>query len=99
MRAPPPAEELEARKLTVIGAVSRRFETTEDLAGTIASDGILRTPRLVLEEDGVEADAGPSKRVISRSNAEKLRGRTWAVTVNVGDCSIGASEMAWEAPP
>jgi len=39
----------------------------------IASDGILRTPRLVLQEDGVEAGAGPSERVISRSNAEKLR--------------------------
>ena len=34
---PAPAEELEARKLTVIGAVSRRFETTEDLATTLAS--------------------------------------------------------------
>lgn len=32
-----PAEELEARKLSVIGGVSRRFETTEDLAGTLAS--------------------------------------------------------------
>ncbi len=35
--APAPADELEARKLAIIGAVSRRFETTEDLAGTIAS--------------------------------------------------------------
>jgi zinc protease len=35
--APPPAEELEARKLSVIGAVSRRFETTEDLASSLAS--------------------------------------------------------------
>jgi zinc protease len=33
----PSPEELEARKLTVIGAVSRRFETTGDLAGTLAS--------------------------------------------------------------
>jgi len=39
----------------------------------IASDGILRTPQLVLEEGGVAADPGPSERVISRSNAEKLR--------------------------
>jgi cell division protein FtsI/penicillin-binding protein 2 len=38
----------------------------------IASDGVLRTPRLVLEEDGVEADPGPSQRVLSRANAEKL---------------------------
>lgn len=36
-QAPPPAEELEARKLSVIGGVSRRFETTEDLAGSLAS--------------------------------------------------------------
>ena len=35
--APPAVEELEARKLTVIGAVSRRFETTEELATTLAS--------------------------------------------------------------
>jgi zinc protease len=34
---PAPAEELEARKLTVIGAVSRRLETTEDLASTLAA--------------------------------------------------------------
>ena len=39
----------------------------------IASDGVLRTPRLVLAEDGVRTDPGPSKRVISRANAEKLR--------------------------
>ena len=32
-----PADELEARKLTVIGAVSRRLETTEDLASTLAT--------------------------------------------------------------
>lgn len=36
-QAPAPADELTARKLAVIGAVSRRFETTEDLAGSIAS--------------------------------------------------------------
>lgn len=35
--APAAADELEARKLAIIGAISRRFETTEDLAGTIAS--------------------------------------------------------------
>jgi zinc protease len=34
---PPLPEELEARKLTVIGAVSRRLETTEDLASTLAA--------------------------------------------------------------
>jgi zinc protease len=34
---PASAEELEARKLTVIGAVSRRLETTEDLASTLAA--------------------------------------------------------------
>ena len=34
---PAPADELEARKLTVIGSVSRRFETTEDLAATLAT--------------------------------------------------------------
>ena len=32
-----PPDELEARKLTVIGAVSRRLETTEDLASTLAA--------------------------------------------------------------
>jgi zinc protease len=32
-----PADELEARKLTVIGSVSRRLETTEDLASTLAA--------------------------------------------------------------
>lgn len=35
--APAPDDELTARKLTVIGAVSRRFETTEGLAGMVAS--------------------------------------------------------------
>ena len=35
--APAPADELEARKLSIIGSVSRRFETTEDLAATLAS--------------------------------------------------------------
>jgi cell division protein FtsI (penicillin-binding protein 3) len=39
----------------------------------IASDGVLRTPQLVLEEDGEPVEPGPSERVISRSNAEKLR--------------------------
>jgi zinc protease len=34
---PADADELTARKLTVIGAVSRRFETTEGLAGMVAS--------------------------------------------------------------
>ena len=34
---PAPPDELEARKLAVIGSVSRRFETTESLAGTLAS--------------------------------------------------------------
>jgi zinc protease len=34
---PAPPEELEARKLTVIGGVSRRLETTEDLASTLAA--------------------------------------------------------------
>ncbi len=34
---PAAADELAARKLTVIGAVSRRFETTEGLAGMVAS--------------------------------------------------------------
>ena len=35
--APAPADEVEARKLAIVGSLSRRFETTEDLAGTIAS--------------------------------------------------------------
>jgi zinc protease len=35
--APAPADELDARKQAIIGAVSRRFETTESLAGSIAS--------------------------------------------------------------
>ena len=35
--APRRADELEARKLSMIGSVSRRFETTEDLAATLAS--------------------------------------------------------------
>ncbi|MFO1414886.1 MAG: pitrilysin family protein [Burkholderiales bacterium] len=34
--APPPASEVEARRLSVIGSVSRRFETTDGLAGVIA---------------------------------------------------------------
>lgn len=32
----PPADELAARKMTVIGAVSRRYETTASLAGAVA---------------------------------------------------------------
>ncbi len=39
----------------------------------IAGDGILRTPRLVLAADGVPTDPGPSHRVISESNAGKVR--------------------------
>jgi cell division protein FtsI (penicillin-binding protein 3) len=39
----------------------------------IASDGVLRTPQLVLEEDGAAVEPGPRERVISRANAEKLR--------------------------
>jgi cell division protein FtsI/penicillin-binding protein 2 len=39
----------------------------------IAGDGTLRTPRLVLEEDGVPVEPGPSDRVISPANAAKLR--------------------------
>ena len=35
--APAPADELEARKLAVIGGVSRSFETTQSLAGMIAA--------------------------------------------------------------
>ena len=35
--APAPADELEARKLAVIGGVSRSFETTESLAAMIAA--------------------------------------------------------------
>lgn len=37
VEAPAAAEEIEARKLAVIGGVSRRFETTEDLATTLAA--------------------------------------------------------------
>lgn len=51
---PAPADEIEARKLAVIGSLSRRFETTEDLAGTIAS----------LEANGV--DVGELTRAIGR---------------------------------
>ncbi len=39
----------------------------------IAGDGILRTPQLVLEQDGVAVDPAPGERVISRANAAKLR--------------------------
>jgi cell division protein FtsI/penicillin-binding protein 2 len=39
----------------------------------IASDGTLRTPRLVVEEDGEEVDPGPSHPVISPETAAKLR--------------------------
>jgi cell division protein FtsI (penicillin-binding protein 3) len=39
----------------------------------IASDGVLRTPRLVLEEEGQQVEAGASRRVISAGNAAKLR--------------------------
>lgn len=42
--APAPVDELEARKLAVIGGVSRSFETTESLAGMIA----------LLEANGVD---------------------------------------------
>jgi zinc protease len=42
--APAPADELEARKLAVIGGVSRSFETTASLAGMIAA----------LEAEGVD---------------------------------------------
>ncbi|MDP9187955.1 MAG: penicillin-binding protein 2, partial [Actinomycetota bacterium] len=39
----------------------------------IASDGILRTPELVLEADGAKTEADPGERVISAANAAKLR--------------------------
>ena len=39
----------------------------------IASDGVLRAPRLVLERDGESADRPAGERVISPENAAKLR--------------------------
>jgi cell division protein FtsI/penicillin-binding protein 2 len=39
----------------------------------IATDGVLRTPRLILEEDGQPVDAGPSHRVIGANTASELR--------------------------
>ena len=60
--APAPADELEARKLAVIGAVSRNFETTESLAGMIAA----------LEANGV--DVAELTRTIPRL-AAVTRGR------------------------
>ena len=39
----------------------------------IASDGVLRTPRLILDEGGEPVDPGPSRRVISPETAAKLR--------------------------
>ena len=39
----------------------------------IASDGVLRAPRLVLEEDGAPVTPPDGKRVISEENASKLR--------------------------
>jgi cell division protein FtsI/penicillin-binding protein 2 len=39
----------------------------------IASDGVLRTPRLLLSEDGQRVEAGPSQRVVSPETAAKLR--------------------------
>jgi cell division protein FtsI/penicillin-binding protein 2 len=40
----------------------------------IASDGVLRTPRLILDEEGEPVEAGPSRRVVSRRTAGDLRG-------------------------
>ena len=39
----------------------------------IASDGVLRTPRLILEEGGDPVEPGPEHRVISPENAAKVR--------------------------
>ncbi len=39
----------------------------------IASDGVLRPPRLILEEDGEPVDPGPTSRVITPETAAKLR--------------------------
>jgi cell division protein FtsI (penicillin-binding protein 3) len=39
----------------------------------IASDGVLRTPRLILDENGQPVDTGPSHRVVSPKTAEQLR--------------------------
>jgi cell division protein FtsI (penicillin-binding protein 3) len=39
----------------------------------IAGDGVLRTPQLVAEEDGVPVEPDPGQRVISRSTASELR--------------------------
>ena len=39
----------------------------------IASDGVLRTPRLILDEDGGPVEPGPSRRVVSPETAAKLR--------------------------
>jgi cell division protein FtsI (penicillin-binding protein 3) len=39
----------------------------------IASDGVLRTPRLLLEEGGEPVDPGPEHQVISAETAAKLR--------------------------
>jgi cell division protein FtsI (penicillin-binding protein 3) len=39
----------------------------------IASDGVLRSPRLILDENGEPVDAPEGERVISKSNAAKVR--------------------------
>ncbi len=56
-----PADELAARKLAIIGAVSRRFETTESLANAVAAleaygVDVKEITRIIQHLDAVTAD-------------------------------------------
>ncbi|HEX2129146.1 MAG TPA: penicillin-binding protein 2 [Solirubrobacterales bacterium] len=53
----------------------------------IASDGVVRTPRLILEEDGEPVEPGPARQVISAENAAKLREMLEGVLAEGGTAS------------
>jgi cell division protein FtsI/penicillin-binding protein 2 len=53
----------------------------------IASDGVLRTPQLLLEEDGEAVEPGPAHRVLSAGNAASLREMLEGVLAEGGTAS------------
>ena len=53
----------------------------------IASDGVVRTPRLILEEGGEPVEPGPERQVISPENAAKVREMLEGVLAEGGTAS------------
>ena len=92
-----PADELEARKLTVIGAVSRRFETTEDLAATLAAFEAYGVPLVELTTHHRQARR-PSRRSRSSTTRASTGSRATLSIVVAGDADKFADALRAKYP-